>query len=164
MMKSPLTDRANQQQIKDSLLDLLLIAYICGSNAGAIDLGIDYQDVDSKDLEKSVYKKIEGKTYEDRVNEYLASGDVESIKRVIETETHRVYVEGQLSIAEKFNASKTWVTMLDDKVRESHDLLEGVTVKWDEYFYSSGDSALAPGGFNLPENNVNCRCELKLES
>jgi hypothetical protein len=57
--------------------------------------------------------------------------------------------------------SKTWVTMMDDRVRDTHDYLEGETVGIGEDFYTyDGDHASAPGLFELAENNVNCRCEL----
>jgi hypothetical protein len=53
--------------------------------------------------------------------------------------------------------------MLDDRVRETHDYLEGVRVGIDDLFYTfDGDAAYAPGGFGDPSNNVNCRCYLTL--
>ena len=57
--------------------------------------------------------------------------------------------------------TKTWVTMKDDRVRETHDYLEGTTVHYDcEFFTYDGDHSQYPGGFSKPENNVNCRCIL----
>ena len=56
---------------------------------------------------------------------------------------------------------KTWQTMQDDRVRETHDYLEGMTIPLKEKFKTLDmDEADAPGGFTLPENNVNCRCWL----
>jgi hypothetical protein len=57
---------------------------------------------------------------------------------------------------------KQWVTAGDERVRDPHQWLDGVIVPLDEKFYVDGDSAMAPGGFSLPELNVNCRCELRL--
>ena len=57
---------------------------------------------------------------------------------------------------------KQWVTAGDERVRDPHAWLDGVIVPIDEKFYVDGDSAMAPGGFALPELNVNCRCELRL--
>lgn len=55
----------------------------------------------------------------------------------------------------------TWATMRDDRVRETHDYLEGMTQLFGRRFYSfDGDSARFPGDFSLPDNNVNCRCHL----
>ena len=59
--------------------------------------------------------------------------------------------------------AKTWVTMMDDKVRDTHQYLEGMTVPLDDEFYTyDGDHAQAPGGFTKPENCVNCRCQLDI--
>jgi uncharacterized protein with gpF-like domain len=58
---------------------------------------------------------------------------------------------------------KTWVTMRDDRVRETHDYLEGMKIPINEPFVTYDmDEAMYPGGFSLPENNVNCRCTLKI--
>lgn len=86
----------------------------------------------------------------------------EAITRIAETEMHRIANTAALNTAKYAGAkSKTWVTMLDDKVRDTHDYLEGETVDIDEDFYTyDGDHASAPGLFELAENNVNCRCEL----
>ena len=59
--------------------------------------------------------------------------------------------------------SKTWVTMADEKVRASHQYLEGMTVPLDDEFYTyDGDHAQAPGGFTSAANNCNCRCQLDI--
>ena len=58
---------------------------------------------------------------------------------------------------------KTWETMMDDRVRDTHQYLEGTTIPFDEYFYTyDGDSALRPGDFAYPENDIGCRCRLRL--
>ena len=57
--------------------------------------------------------------------------------------------------------NKSWITMMDEKVRDTHQYLEGMTVGIDEDFYTyDGDHAPAPGLFEFPENSINCRCEL----
>jgi uncharacterized protein with gpF-like domain len=58
---------------------------------------------------------------------------------------------------------KRWNTMFDDKVRDTHSPLDGVTVPYNAYFYSwDGDKARAPGMFSKAENNINCRCVVEL--
>lgn len=86
----------------------------------------------------------------------------EAITRVIETESHRLYNCGSRDRAVSAGAKwKEWVTMSDEKVRDSHSYIEGMRIGIDERFYTyDGDSALMPGGFDLAENNVNCRCWL----
>ena len=58
---------------------------------------------------------------------------------------------------------KQWQTMRDGRVRDTHSYLQSAMVNLDDKFYTfDGDSALYPGGFELPENNVNCRCWIVL--
>lgn len=97
---------------------------------------------------------------------------VYDLSRLAETEAHRVLneaiLDSALDYAEKNpekTVMKTWATMLDDRVRETHDYLEGVTVPADARFYTfDGDSAMAPGGFGKAENNCNCRCVLRIDT
>lgn len=86
----------------------------------------------------------------------------DAIIRIADTEMHRIANQAALDTAKYAGAKyKTWATMLDDKVRDTHDYLEGMTVGIDEDFYTyDGDHAPAPGLFELPENSINCRCEL----
>ena len=86
----------------------------------------------------------------------------EAILRVVETESHRLYNSGSRDRAVVAGAkTKEWMTMGDEKVRDSHSYIEGNKIGIDDKFYTyDGDSALMPGGFDLAENNVNCRCWL----
>ena len=110
------------------------------------------------DLE-TVNMEIAGKTFRDRI---LDEDTAEEILRVIDTEAHRDYNAGAYNAAKasgKSGLKKRWWTMQDDRVRDSHRYLEGVEVGIDDAFYTDdGDSAMYPGQFSLPENNVNCRC------
>ena len=85
-----------------------------------------------------------------------------AIAKVIETEAHRMYNNGSRDRALKAGAKyKKWMTMGDDRVRDTHDYIAGERIPIDERFYTyDGDSALMPGGFDAAENNVNCRCWL----
>lgn len=56
---------------------------------------------------------------------------------------------------------KTWRTKKDERVRDTHRFLEGVTIPIDQRFWTiDGDSAMTPGGFATAQENVNCRCFL----
>ena len=53
--------------------------------------------------------------------------------------------------------------MLDDRVRDPHAYMEGLTVGLDDMFYTyTGDGAMYPGGFGVPELDINCRCFITL--
>ena len=154
--------KADLDSLLDMLEDLFLLSYANGVASANLMLGSDIS-ADVSDVQDTVDRKIAGETWRDRVREYFSNGGTEAdIVRVMETETHRDYNEAALTTARKAGAkSKTWMTMMDDRVRETHDYLQSMTVGIDEEFYTyDGDHAYAPGGFELAENNVSCRCTL----
>ena len=154
--------KADEEDIIDELLDLFLLAYATGNGVTNDNLSSFWKPTVDEVMD-TVDAKVAGKTWEERVREYAENGGTaDDIVRIAETETHRIANEAALNTAKKAGAtSKTWATMLDDRVRETHDYLEGITVGInDEFITFDGDSALAPGMFSLAENNVNCRCEL----
>ena len=147
----------------DIVLDLLVMAYVYGIDAFNADFGTSIEP-NTDEMIRSVYKPIAGETFEQRVRQYAGDGKVYDIARVADTEMHRVYNEGAFYAAQQsgLNLEKRWATMLDDRVRDTHYYLEGVTVPMNAYFYTyDGDSALYPGGFIYPQNNVNCRCVIE---
>ena len=151
-----------EEDIIDELLDLFLLAYAMGNSVTNENLSSNYApSVD--DVMKVVDAEVAGKTWRERVADYFANGGTgEDIARIADTETHRIANAAALDTAKYAGArNKTWVTMMDDRVRDTHDYLEGETVGIDDDFYTyDGDHASAPGLFELAENNVNCRCEL----
>ena len=112
--------------------------------------------------DKAVNLYIKGETYRDRVFKQLDDDSLEGILRIIDTEAHRDYNTGVYDAGKQSGISglkKEWVTMMDDRVREQHSYLNGVKVGLDDYFYTeSGESALFPGGFGVPDLDCNCRC------
>ena len=155
-------DKREEEDIIDELLDLFLLAYAMGNSVTNENLSSDYApSVD--EVIKVVDAEVAGKTWRERVEDYFANGGTgEDIARIADTEMHRIANTAALDTAKYAGArNKTWVTMLDDRVRDTHDYLEGETVGIDDDFYTyDGDHASAPGLFELAENNVNCRCEL----
>ena len=157
-----------EEDIIDELLDLYLLAWYEGSQDAARELLIEVEP-SIEDAREAIDRPIEGKTFRDRVREYL-NGDMgqttgtpaEAIARVAETDSVRLYNEAGLSTAVKGGATKkTWNTMGDNRVRDTHSPLQGQTVPIDADFYTwDNDKALAPGQFEKASNNVNCRCWL----
>ena len=143
-------------------VDLFLLSYGRGVEVTNMNLASDWKP-DADEVMATVDKKIAGKTWKDRVKDYYENGgNVDDFVRIVETETHRDANAGALSAAKRAGATtKTWITMMDDRVRDSHDYLLGVTVKIDDEFYTfDGSHAPAPGMFGVPEEDCNCRCEL----
>lgn len=162
-------------EINAILSDIFLSAFLRGVLVAFTDLGIDiesdeyayYKSLldDSNVAEQSVNQEIDGKTYQERVEEHLLNLDGESsIQKIVETEVHRnmnnaIYDVGNVIQESGTPIYKTWRTMLDDRVRDSHDYLEGTKLEIDEEFYTyNGNHALFPGQFGVGEEDVNCRC------
>ena len=151
----PLKPTDDKEDIIDEMLDLFLLAYATGNSVTNSNLASGYAPTldDAMDV---VDAEVAGKTWRDRVEEYFDNGGTaDDIVRIAETETHRIANTAALSTARYAGAkSKTWVTMLDDRVRETHDYLEGVTVGIDDEFITyDGDHAAAPG-LSLPHKTM----------
>jgi SPP1 gp7 family putative phage head morphogenesis protein len=144
------------------LEDLFLYAYAMGNEITNENLASDYEPT-LGDVMNVIDAEVAGKTWRERVRDYFSNGGTGAdISRIADTETHRIANTAAYRTAKKAGATtKTWVTMADERVRDTHQYLEGMTVGIDEDFYTyDGDHAPAPGLFSLPENSINCRCEL----
>ena len=159
---------ARVNQIVDDVLSFLINAYALGiRNAGIM---LDHElSVNVDKMQDAIYLVIEGKTFADRVADHVGGNDLGGLKNLVESEYHRVYNAavydgGRDSIDNGgFGVSKKWITVRDDKVRETHSYLEGQSVPLEEEFFTfDGDHAAYPGGFTKAENNVNCRCIVRL--
>ena len=162
-------DRENKRQYLDYLLDdiedILIMSYLFGNEAANTMLKTDYPPVEAE-VTASVNAVIAGKTWRERVTEYIESEDeeelaieegevvekiatrpsarritAEDIMRVVETDAHRVYNEAMWAVATKAQENgivvyKRWETMLDDRVRYTHAYLQGEAVPLSEYFYT----------------------------
>ena len=146
----------------DALEDLFLLSYALGSDDANRQLNSEIRPT-IEEVMDTVDAKVVGKTWRERVREYAETGGTpEDIARIIETESHRDYNEAALTTARKAGAkSKTWNTMMDDRVRDAHEPLQSVTVPIDGTFVTwDGYETQAPGMFGVPELDVNCRCFL----
>jgi len=159
--------KKDRDEIIDELEDLFLLAYANGALATNTELGTDIippLDVMTAALDKVVADK----TWRQRVEEYYENGGTEyDIRRIAETDATRIYNQGALDAVvvngATGSAMKRWQTMMDDRVRDTHDYLESMTVPFNTDFYTyDGDHAPAPGMFQLPENNINCRCIIEV--
>ena len=161
--KGRIKSRQDAEDIIDEMLDLFLLAYANGATATNTELGTAVMpSVDAVDA--AVYAPVAGETWRDRVMGYFDNGGtLYDIRRIAETDATRIYNQGAVDAVVANNATastvKRWRTMGDEKVRDTHDYLEGTEVPFGSRFYTyDGDSADYPGGFSLPENNINCRC------
>ena len=156
------------EDIIDELLDLYLLAFYEGSKDAGKELMMEVEP-SVEDAERVINRPIADKTFRERVTAYL-NGEMgettgtpaEAIARVAETDSVRIYNEAKLDTAKQLGATfKTWNTMEDNKVRDTHTLLDGVTAPIDGYFYTyTGAMAQAPGQFGDAAEDCGCRCWL----
>lgn len=161
---TPITDFA-LEDIIDDLLDILFLSIANGVISINDAFGADYVP-DAEKIEGILYKKIDGKTWEERVRDWYENGGTSAdIVRIAETESHRVGNEIAFEAAKAVGAkSKTWICMMLPTSRDSHVYLHETTVGIEDYFYSyRGGKTLFPGQFGEAEEDVNCLCELKFE-
>lgn len=163
---SQLMEPENKARCYDLVWDLMEYLYVFGYQTSREELGVIADDLGTflppdymEQKWDAMYKRYDNMDFSDRVRAYAEMGDVPSIIRVVETDGHRIYESGAKVGAEGIAYTKTWHTMDDERVRDTHDFLEGMTVNVDEKFFTyDGDSAMFPGDFNDPANNINCRC------
>lgn len=171
----PLT-LSEKERLRDDIWDyieyLLFEAYTYGNVQAMQDLGLLDRDpadlIDPDVMEQTINEPVAGKTYKDRIREYLDEEDstIEDFVRVAETDATRVYNAGVENGGKNSGVPgvrKQWITMDDDRVRSTHEPLNLVSVPLDYDFVAwDGDRAKAPGLFSDPANNCNCRCTLQL--
>lgn len=150
-------------EIYEFLEDLEILAYLRGYEAANEMLGSDSQP-DASEMNKSIFRKIDGLDFKDRLQKHLENNDFPAIITLANTETERNYNDAVLAAGLKGGAKrKTWHTMEDLRVRDTHSYLEGMTVDISDDFYTfDNDHAPYPGGFEKVGNNANCRCFIDL--
>lgn len=160
--------RIRPKECCDLILDWLIECYLLGdeyvhesfSDPGfGSDMGKG--TVDTDEMYETIYRKVAGKNFDQRVREYATTGDVESIMRVAETDGHRVFNNSEITTAKKLGAKeKTWNCMFINS-RDTHIYLHGTTVPIDAEFYTfKGNHAQYPGQFGVAEEDCNCNCWL----
>lgn len=155
-----ITDKKRSEKIIDDLLSFLILAYLDGIEAVSEMLKTDIQP-DTSQMRETIYLKIDGKDFADRAKNHIDNDDKTGLAELAEDEYHRVYESAKNDGAKSSGTvkGKKWVTVGDDKVRDTHAYLEGMEVGIDDKFYTyDGDSALYPGDFSKAENNCGCRC------
>lgn len=159
--KQPDTDEKSKRvdKLLDEVEELLAMDYFYGVMDASQGIGRSLEpDID--EARAVINERYEDKNYRDRLSEYLYYGTPYDIERVIKTDAHRVYNAAIYTSAKKAGATKkTWRTMEDPRVRDSHDYLDRVTVDIDDEFYTyNGHHTYYPGQFGIAEEDINCRC------
>lgn len=110
-----------------------------------------------------------GYSYAKMANEIkdVVNGDYKKAITTARTEVHRVREEGVYNSAldgEKhgIKQTKTWRNMRDERSRDNHKHLDGVTIPLDEHFnLGHGRKTLIPAKSGYADEDINCRCYLR---
>lgn len=110
---------------------------------------------------------IRGSSYQEmtRIVRDLVDFDANKARTVVATESHRAQVLGRDMSARQASKyvkmQKKWSSALDDRTRDAHQELDGVTVGLDEEFHSdAGGVGKMPGQMNNASDDINCRCSV----
>ena len=155
-------DREALEDIIDEMLDIFLLSYALGNTDTNAQLASNITPT-MDDIKETVDAEVAGKTWRNRLEDYYENGGTEAdVLRIAETEAHRDSNEAAYKTAVKAGATtKTWRTVGDDKVRDSHEWLDGVSAPIDGEFYNfAGQSTQYPGQWGVAEEDCNCRCWL----
>lgn len=148
----------------DEVTDLFVMAYVFGTQEASNQLNTAIAP-DMQEMQDAINEKIAGKDYIERLNEYLENGTFADIKRVLDTDTHRIFNNALLNSAKKGGATtKTWNCMMLPTSRDTHVYLNGVTIPIDAEFYSfNGGRTQYPGQWGIAEEDCNCLCWLTFD-
>lgn len=84
-------------------------------------------------------------------------------RRIVLTEAHRIREKAAQDAREEAQKQgarilKQWDATMDGRTRKTHRKLDGQIREINEMFEVDGKRAMQPGGFGLPEEDINCRC------
>lgn len=125
-------------------------------NRGAIEWKI------RETVTKSVVEGTPYGTLAKDLKEVLEGDEVKAM-RIVRTEVHRVSEEAKQTSREHAHELgiiqvKKWLSMEDERVRSSHEMLNNKKVPVDEPFEIRGMEVMQPGGFGVAREDINCRC------
>ena len=164
------SDKEITQKLIDDVMEYMIFMYLNGFQSAAYMVGYDsFKEPDAKMIAKAVYQEIDGKDVFQRLQE-LSGGNYNDmqgqIDNIVRSDGHRCYVLGQEDFGKSaeengFDLEKSWDSVMDGKERETHHDLHGTTIPFSDYFVTKNGKAKAPGLFNIPEEDCNCRCILR---
>lgn len=163
--KGKLKSREDTEAVIDEMFDLFMLAYMYGVESVNGTMGSSISPTTDA-IESTLYERIDGKTWVDRVWDYYENGGtLYDIARIAATEAHRDANEASYDAARAAGATKKiWHCMMLDTSRDTHVYLDGVEAPIDGYFYSfKGGQTQYPGQWGIAEEDVNCLCWLTYE-
>lgn len=119
------------------------------------------------DIQKEIkYGLTQGDTYgtmSKRLKDKLET-DIKKANTIVRTESHRCHAQAKEDSFEEIAKAgvvfkEQWLSSRDERVRSSHQSLDGTIINRGEMFHShSGAIGPGPGLMGKAEDDVNCRC------
>ena len=150
--------KVDLNDIIEDMFGVFLLSYMRGNNLTNPD-----HKPTLKTVMQTIDDEVQGKTWRERMRDHFnEGGTIDDVKRIIETEAHRDANTAAYKAAKAAGCTmKTWNAVMDERTRDTHAYLNGVTIPIDAEFYSfRGGSTMFPGQWGIPEEDVNCRCWL----
>lgn len=153
----------NAERVTDIVYEYLEYAWTMGVDNANEEMSASYAPQDAE-MRREINRKVAGKDYKERIDEWSEKGDLDAIMRVAETDAHRMLNESAYMTAKKAGAkTKKWVCTFHNS-RDTHMDLHGQTVGIDDYFVTfNGHKTLYPGEFGIAEEDCNCQCYLRFK-
>ena len=131
----------------------------------ALQVDIDYL---KKVIRSEISRGIsQGQSYREIARNVRNQGHISRYNaiRIAQTEGHRITNEATFNCQVKAQSkgaqiTKQWDATLDAKTRPSHQELDGQLVEVDKPFIVNGYSAMYPGDFGVPSEDIHCRCAM----
>jgi SPP1 gp7 family putative phage head morphogenesis protein len=90
---------------------------------------------------------------------YFDEGEKWKALRIARTECGAAASQGQMEAARQsgYVTKKVWVSAKDDRVRDSHEAIDGEAIALEDTF---SNGCTAPGIGDDPAETINCRCAI----
>ncbi|WP_425447750.1 phage minor head protein [Dethiothermospora halolimnae] len=121
---------------------------------------VDIQEAIGQGLKKGETYGTMAKRLKDKLE-----GDVPKARRIVRTETSRVFSESKKESLDKannqgVNMTKEWITSEDEDVRSQHKKMRDKIIPYDEDFIlPDGSKGFAPHQIGKARHDINCRCD-----
>lgn len=170
VLRAPEFKQSSKEDIKEKAKEYIEESYKDGHDGVFFMLGFAVLAIIGEKAKASVYHQTDGKSFADRIDDLGEDFELYELERIVLTEGHRAYVDGQSDAADRIEQKegvllfKRWNATMDGRTRKTHRLLNGQIKRRDEMFTTVNGSAKEPGKFGIASEDVNCRCILTFVS
>jgi len=118
-------------------------------------------EISSRIMQSIISSSSQGRDFVGAVDDLAKTfgNNSQRIQTIVRTEGHRLMEQAKYDDAENVGAKlKMWITMGDDRVRDTHQMLNGMVISIEDRF---PNGAMIPGDSGDPAEDIGCRCILE---